>query len=50
MVLFSRVSFSNSHVNVKESKNQQSALDNTEQYRLTLEVSEAVTMMGVAWI
>ena len=48
--LFWRVSFSNSHVNLKESKNKQSDLDNTEQYRLTLEVSEAVTMLGVAWI
>lgn len=48
MVLFWRVSFSNSHVNLKE--NQQSILANTEQCRLTLEVSEAVTMLGVAWI
>ena len=48
MVLFWRVSFSNSHVNLKE--NQQSDLVNTEQCRLTLEVSEAVTMLGFAWI
>ena len=50
MLLFWRVSFSNSHVNFKESKYQHSDLDNTEQFRLTLEVSEAVTMLGVAWI
>ena len=50
MALFWRVSFSNSHVNLKESKYQHSDLDNTEQFRLTLEVSEAVTMLGVAWI
>ena len=50
MLLFWRVSFSNSHVNLKESKYQHSDLDNTEQFRLTLEVSEAVTMLGVAWI
>ena len=50
MVLFWRVSFSNSHVNLKESKYQHSDLDNTEQCRLTLEVSEAVTMLGVPWI